>query len=55
MAYPRRDAQRAARQIKPDASLDEEMARLVSQREGVKTVLAGRIAAAGPATQCRRD
>ena len=47
MAYPRRDAQRAARQIKPDASLDEEMARLVSQREGVKTVLAGRIAAAG--------
>jgi tetratricopeptide (TPR) repeat protein len=47
VAYPRRDAQRAARRIKPDAPLDEEMARLVAQREGVKTVLAGRVARAG--------
>ena len=46
--YPRRDAERSAQQIRPDAVLDEATARLVCQREGIKTALAGSIAAAGP-------
>ena len=46
-AYPRQSAQRLASEIKPGSRLDAEMARLVSVREGVKVVLAGRIAARG--------
>ena len=46
-AFPRRDAERAAQQIKPEAKLDETVARLVCQREGIKTMLAGSIAPAG--------
>ena len=46
-AFPRRDAERAAQQIKPDARLDEATARLVCQREGIKTTLAGSIVKSG--------
>jgi len=42
-ALPHRDAMRAAAQIKPDARLNQEMAQLVSRREGVKVVLAGTV------------
>jgi tetratricopeptide (TPR) repeat protein len=47
-AFSRRDAERVARQIRPDARLDEETARLVSRREGIRTVLAGAITPEGP-------
>lgn len=46
-AFARRDARRAADQIQPGARIDENVARLVAQREGVKVVLAGTIASAG--------
>jgi len=46
-AYPRRDAQQLANEIKPGSHLDAQMARLVSAREGIKLVLAGRIEAHG--------
>ena len=46
-AFPRRDAERVARQIRPNARLDEEMGRLVCQREGIKTMLVGIISSAG--------
>jgi tetratricopeptide (TPR) repeat protein len=42
-AYPRRDALRAAATIKPGSRLDEQTARLVALREGVKLVLAGAV------------
>jgi eukaryotic-like serine/threonine-protein kinase len=42
-AYPRQTAQRLATEIAPGSTLDEERARLVAIREGVKVVLAGRI------------
>ena len=42
-AYPRQSAQRLATEIAPGSTLDEERARLVAIREGVKVVLAGRI------------
>jgi tetratricopeptide (TPR) repeat protein len=46
-AFPRRDAERVAGQIRPNARLDEEMGRLVCQREGIKTMLVGTISSAG--------
>jgi hypothetical protein len=47
-SFPRRDALRTARRIKPDATgIDEAMARLISQREAIKVVLAGSIERAG--------
>lgn len=46
-AFSRRDARRAADQIQKGAPIDEGIARLVAQREGVKIVLAGSIAPAG--------
>jgi tetratricopeptide (TPR) repeat protein len=46
-AYPRQGAQRLAAEIKPGSRLDAEMARLVSAREGIRVVLAGRIEARG--------
>jgi tetratricopeptide (TPR) repeat protein/tRNA A-37 threonylcarbamoyl transferase component Bud32 len=47
--FPRRDALTAARAAtgKPPDRLDVETARLVSQREGIKVVLAGAVSAAG--------
>jgi len=45
--YPRRDALRVAEQIRAGASLDEEMGRLVSAREGIRIILAGSIAPEG--------
>ena len=42
-AYPRQTAQRLATEIAQGSTLDEEHARLVAIREGVKVVLAGRI------------
>jgi eukaryotic-like serine/threonine-protein kinase len=48
VAYPRRDALRAASQITPGTSrLDEAAARLVSQREAIKVILAGAVEPAG--------
>jgi tetratricopeptide (TPR) repeat protein len=46
-AYPRRDALRLVSRIKPGASLDEDNARLVARREGIKRVVSGSIAADG--------
>ena len=46
-AYPRRDAVRLVSEIKPGSSLDEENARLLAKREGIKRVVSGSIAAAG--------
>jgi eukaryotic-like serine/threonine-protein kinase len=45
--FPRREAERAAQQIRPGATLDEEIARLVCRREGIRTMLAGSIATQG--------
>jgi serine/threonine protein kinase/tetratricopeptide (TPR) repeat protein len=42
-SYPRQAAQGLATEIVPGSTLDEERARLVAIREGVKVVLAGRI------------
>ena len=46
-SFARRDALRVAAQIRPGASLDESVARLVSVREGVGVVLAGSVAPSG--------
>ncbi len=46
-AYPQRDALRSAAAIKPGSRLDEQTARLVAVRDGVKLVLAGSVGAAG--------
>jgi len=46
-SYPRQSAQQVALQITPGRRLDEEMARLVSAREGIKVVLAGSVARSG--------
>ncbi|OFW40266.1 MAG: hypothetical protein A3J29_19900 [Acidobacteria bacterium RIFCSPLOWO2_12_FULL_67_14b] len=46
-AYPQRDALRSAEAIKPGSRLDEQMARLVAVRDGVKLVLAGTVSSAG--------
>ena len=46
-AFSRREARRAADQIRAGGRLDEDVARLVARREGIKVVLAGTIAAAG--------
>src|SRR5205823_14510285 len=47
-AYPRRDANAVAAQLRPGAArLDENLARLVAQRAGVKVVLSGSIARQG--------
>jgi Flp pilus assembly protein TadD/tRNA A-37 threonylcarbamoyl transferase component Bud32 len=45
-AYPQRDALRSAAAIKPGSSLDEQTARLVAVRDGVKLVLAGTVSTA---------
>jgi tetratricopeptide (TPR) repeat protein len=45
--YARKDAERLIPQVKPGAALDEETARLISQREGIKLILAGTIAQNG--------
>jgi tetratricopeptide (TPR) repeat protein len=45
--YRREEARNAIRQIKPDATLDEAGARLLSAREGIKIVLTGSIERAG--------
>jgi len=48
VSFPRRDALRAARRIKPGATgIDEQAARLIAQREAIKLVLAGSIERAG--------
>jgi len=41
--FPRRDALRAAAEIKPGAQLDQETASLVSRREGIKYLLTGSV------------
>jgi eukaryotic-like serine/threonine-protein kinase len=46
-AYPRRDAVRLVSQIKPGATLDEDNARLVARREGIKRIVTGSIGADG--------
>jgi tetratricopeptide (TPR) repeat protein len=46
-AYPRRDALRLVSQLQPGATLDETNARLLAQREGIKHIVGGAIAAAG--------
>ena len=47
-AYPRREALKLVPQIKPGATaLDEENARLVATREGIKRIVSGSIAANG--------
>jgi len=47
-AYPRRDALRVvSQQINPSAALDENNARLVARREGIKRIVSGSIAADG--------
>jgi tetratricopeptide (TPR) repeat protein len=42
-AFPRRDALRVAREIAPDKMLTEDVARLVSTREGIDRIVAGAI------------
>ncbi|HET7698805.1 MAG TPA: protein kinase [Vicinamibacterales bacterium] len=42
-AFPRRDALRVAREIAPDRTLTEDVARLVSTREGIDRIVAGAI------------
>ena len=42
-AFPRRDALRVAREIAPDKLLTEDVARLVSTREGIDRIVAGAI------------
>ncbi len=46
-AYPQRDALRSAAAIKPGSRLDEQTARLVAVRDGVKLVILGTVARAG--------
>ena len=45
--YPHRSAVQAAAEIKPGSRLDEQMARLISAREGIKIILAGSIGLEG--------
>ncbi|MEO6235418.1 MAG: protein kinase [Vicinamibacterales bacterium] len=45
-AFPRRDALRVAREIAPDKPLTEDVARLVSTREGIDRIVAGAISSA---------
>jgi eukaryotic-like serine/threonine-protein kinase len=54
-AYPRRDAQQLAHDMKAGSRLDAEMARLVSAREGIKVVLAGSVARNGDRYSLRVD
>jgi tetratricopeptide (TPR) repeat protein len=42
-AYSREEASRLAAQMRPGSRLDESIARLISAREGIKVILAGRI------------
>lgn len=46
-AYPRRDAIRLVSQINPGGTLDENNARLIARREGIKRIVSGAIAADG--------
>jgi eukaryotic-like serine/threonine-protein kinase len=46
-AYPQREAQRSAAAIKAGSRLDEQTARLVAVRDGVKVVLVGSVGPAG--------
>ena len=46
-AYPQRDALRSAAAIKAGSTLDEQTARLVAVRDGIKLVLAGSVSASG--------
>lgn len=46
-AYPRREAARIAQELNPNALLDENNARLVARREGIKRIVGGSISAAG--------
>ena len=46
-AYPRRDAAALAKQVRPDATLNEEAARLVAYREGIRIILAGSVERVG--------
>ncbi len=46
-SYPRDAARRLARTIRPDSSLDEAAARLVSVREGIKIIVTGSVARDG--------
>jgi eukaryotic-like serine/threonine-protein kinase len=46
-AFPRREAAAAAARIRPNATLDETIARLVCQSEGIRTLLVGSIASSG--------
>jgi eukaryotic-like serine/threonine-protein kinase len=46
-AFPRRDAVRLVSQLNPGASLDEDNARLVARREGIKRIVSGSIGADG--------
>ncbi len=47
-AFPRREAVRIAQELNPNAPLDENNARLVARREGIKRIVSGSISAAGP-------
>jgi len=47
-SYPQRDALRSAAAIKAGSRLDEQTARLVATRDGVKLVVLGSIATSGP-------
>jgi tetratricopeptide (TPR) repeat protein/tRNA A-37 threonylcarbamoyl transferase component Bud32 len=42
-AFPPANARKLAEQLEPGSSLDEEMARLISRREGISVILAGTI------------
>ena len=42
--YPRREARRLAEQLKPGGRLDEEVARLMAQRDGINFVVRGEVA-----------
>jgi eukaryotic-like serine/threonine-protein kinase len=54
-AYPRRDAQQLANEIKPGSHLDAQLARLVSAREGIKVVLAGSVERSGDGYSLKVD
>jgi tetratricopeptide (TPR) repeat protein len=54
-AYPRPGALQLASEIKPGSRLNPEMARLVSAREGIKVVLAGRVERWGEGYTVRVD
>jgi len=46
-SYSRQSAQRAVEQVTPGAALNEQNARLISKREGIRVVLAGTVALDG--------